>query len=188
MLVVKTNPVGIDIPVQKLQTFLFDALKKRWGVVDDNLFAYGRCYRNKVDKGYVPEVFESSADSNNTIYRAIEFVDDVYKALFFFDVDDRVKYDAGNTLARVELIFIVHLPSIKPGLLHRGDEEARNDAEKLCSQRRFGFTMNGFETGFRNVFSRFDGLLNDDQLTFRDQHPLHVFKINFDLLYSINDC
>ncbi len=106
----------------------------------------------------------------------------------FFDMYDETKYDKGSSLAKVDMVFVVSVPLLKPTLQHRGDEEIRRDVEQLCATPRFNFTMNTFKTGFKNVFSRFDGYLKKDQVTFRDLHPIHVFSIGFSLLYDINDC
>jgi hypothetical protein len=188
MIYLKNIPVGIDSPIQQFQQFLYDQLKKKWKVSDTEYDSYGRCYRNQTDAGYVPEVFVSSDLANNTVYKPALFDDTINKAVSFFDVGSVVKYDNGTSKATVYLIFMVNVALIKPTLQHRGDEEIRRDVELLCSMRRFNFTLNEFMTGYKNVFNDFDGWLKADQVTFRDLHPLHCFRLGFDLIYGIQDC
>jgi hypothetical protein len=45
--------------------------------------------------------------------------------------------------------------------------------------------MKEFGTGIKYVFGRFDGLVGKDLEQYRDTHPLHVFKLSFDLVYHI---
>lgn len=188
MLNLKNIPIGIDTPIQGFQEFIYGQLKSLWGVSDSEYDSFGRCYRNMTDAGYIPEVFVSSDQVNNTVYKEVWFDDSLHKVVSFFDVAAITKYDKGSSVATVNLIFIVNVPLLKPDIQHRGDEEIRRDIEQLCASPRFNFTMKSFVTGFKNVFANFDGYLKRDQITFRDLHPLHVFSIGFDLLYNINDC
>lgn len=188
MLNIKNTPNGIDRPIQQFQQFLYEKLKGLWSVSDSEFDSFGRCYRNMTEAGYIPEVFVSSDQQNNTVYKEVWFDDSLHKVISFFDVQSPTKYDQGSATARVDLIFIVNIPLLKPNIQHRADEEIRRDVEQLCQMPRFNFTMNSFLTGFKNVFAAFDGYLKNDQITFRDLHPLHVFSISFNLLYNINDC
>lgn len=183
MLQVKDKPVGVDIPVQGFQKFLYSQLKALWNVSDSEMDGYGRCYRNKVDKGYIPQLFDGA-----TVYKDVFFDDTLTSALFFFDSGDSVKQNAASSLVKIDLIFMVNLQRLLPSLQWRGDEEVRNQVERICLVPRYGLRMCEVVTGFKNVLSRFDGILSADQVTFRDLHPLHVFKICFDLTYNLNEC
>lgn len=188
MLNLKSSPVGIDKSIQGFQQFLYSKLKAKWGVADSEYDSFGRCYRNQADAGYIPQVFVSSEAENNTVYKEAWFDDTIHKAMSFFDSYDAVKYDKGTSTATVDMIFVVNVALLKPDIQHRADEEIRRDVELLCAMPRFNFTMKEFRTGFKNVFNRFDGWLKDDQVTFRDLHPIHVFSISFQLIYDITDC
>ncbi|MFL5807937.1 MAG: hypothetical protein ACJ749_00370 [Flavisolibacter sp.] len=182
MLVTKTKPVGFDYNIQGLQKFLYDRLKVLWNLNDDtSLEGNGRCYREKVDTGYIPRLFDASSSE----YKNVEFIDDVHAAVFFFDVWDSVRQNGTTSVAKVDLIFMVNLSKIKPDLPYRGDEEARHDIEKLCITPRYNFILKEFGTGIKYVFNRFDGLTTKDLEQYRDTHPLHVFKIGFELIYHI---
>lgn len=182
MLITKTNPVGYDFNIQGLQKFLYDPLKALWKLDDTSLEGNGRCYREKIDTGYVPRLFVPSSD---VPYKNVEFIDDIHAAVFFFDVWDSVRQNGATSIAKVDLVFMVNLSKIKPDLAHRGDEEARHDVERLCVSPRFNFVMKEFGTGIKYVLNRFDGLTTKDLEMYRDTHPLHVFKIGFELIYHI---
>lgn len=182
---IKNSVIGVDIPIQNFQKFLYNQLLLKWKISESSFLSYGRCYRSNRELGYFPEVY---VNGTPTQYVGIEFDDTNSKALYFFDLYDDVKFKDGSATARVDLIFIVNVSSLKPKTAHRADEEIRNDVERLCQMPRFGFVATDFQTGYANVFNRFAGITKNDQITWRDLQPLHVFKITFDFVYNINDC
>lgn len=179
----KNSVTGIDVNIQSLQKFLYKKLKDLWPIDDSNFDGYGRVYKNSNDKGYVPELFESSPEQNNTQYRSIYF-DKSKKGLFFFSVDDQERYKDGTAAIKVYLIFVLNVALIKDDIQHRGDEEVRNDVRKFCSLGLHELTLTGTETGFSNVFKQFTGLVNKDGEIFEDRHPIYCFKINLELMYQ----
>lgn len=183
--IIKQNPQGIDNYIQAFQVFLYGQLKSKWGLEDSYYAAYGRSYRNQQDGGYVPEVL---AETNGD-YRE-NFFDDSLYALSFFGVQDDQKYLAGGTTANVYLIFMVKTDKIKDPakIVHRADEEIRLDVERVCKMRRFGFVVKSIETGIDTVFREYSGWRKTDGIKFRDMNNSHCFRINFSLLYSIQNC
>lgn len=179
----KNSVTGIDVNIQSLQKFLYKKLKALWPIDDSNFDGYGRVYKNSTDRGYVPELFESSPEQNNTEYRSIYF-DKSKKGLFFFSVDDQERYKDGTATIKVFLIFVLNVALIKDDIQHRGDEEVRNDVRKLCSLGLHELTLTGTETGFSNVFKQFTGLVNKEGEIFEDRHPIYCFKINLELMYQ----
>lgn len=179
----KNSVTGIDVNIQSLQKFLYKKLKALWPIDDSNFDGYGRVYKNSTDRGYVPELFESSPEQNNTRYRSIYF-DKSKKGLFFFSVDDQERYKDGSATIKVFLTFVLNVALIKNDIQHRGDEEVRNDVRKLCSLGLHELTLTGTETGFSNVFKQFTGLVNKDGEIFEDRHPIYCFKINLELMYQ----
>jgi hypothetical protein len=113
----KTNPKGLDDNIQGLQKFLYNQLKALWNLDDTSLEGNGRCYREKIDSGYVPRLFVSG--STDVPYKNVEFIDEVHAAVFFFDVWDSVRQNGATSTAKVDLVFMVNLDKIKPGLAHR---------------------------------------------------------------------
>ena len=189
MLHLKDSTTGLDTPIQAFQVFLYNRLKVLWPVDDTTLEGYGRVYRNRGDKGYVPELFVPSADADNTQYKAVYFDKTTLNAMLFFDADDKVIKKGLTFEQRVGIIFIVNIDLINgvttsASLQHRGDEEARNDVRLLCQDKKCGTVDEGEETGFRNVFYRYDGLTNKDGEVFEDRHPIHCFKMNMLFIYN----
>lgn len=179
---VKESPKGIDIHIQKLQRFLYPALKTLWGITDDVAFdAYGRAYRNQVKDGAVPEAYIGGNE-----YREVLF-DDRRKAISFFGVGESIKYNVGTATAPVFIVFMVNLAEIKGGL-SRADEEVHVDVQKLLQPGRSGFEILSFETGIENVFKEYPGWRRNPGLKYRDMHPFHCFRINLSLTYNIQDC
>lgn len=185
MLYTKTAPVGMDVPIQKLQVYLHEKLLTLWGIGSADYAAYGRCYRNQKDDGYVAEVYVGKEE-----YKEV-YLDDRLAVTSFFGISGDTEVDMANT-ASVHLVFWVNLAKIKPTLAHRGDEEARLDVQKLV-RNLYGFTLKEVSTGIERVLQEYAGTTqaeqaNLDSLKFRDMHPYHCFRLDFELLYNIFNC
>jgi len=182
----KSSTEGADKNIQSFQRYLYKKLKALWPVDDSNFEGYGRVYKNKNDKGFVPELFVSSTEPGNTQYKALYFDKTKTKALFFFTVDDIESYDQaqGTATAKVGLVFMVNVALLQDKISHRGDEEVRNEIRKICSMGLYEFTLTGSETGFANIFKQFSGLVNKDGEIFEDRHPLYCFKMNMNLTFQ----
>jgi hypothetical protein len=189
MIFTKTAPVGIDIPIQRFQQFLYPELQQLWGIANDADYdCHGRAYRNQTADGYTPEVFSGVGnDLNQADYKEVYF-DDSKKALSFFFLGEITRYDVGNAVAPVGIIFMVNVPALKPAITYRGDEEIRNDVEKLCQIDRYNFRMTEMVLGIDNVFKEFSGWRKKEGIKYRDMHPTHCFRLNFNVLFDINDC
>lgn len=181
MNIIKPSVTGVDIPIQKLQTVLYDKLKPIWGYTDQNFTMFGRAYRNQTQDGYTPEVYVGRNEYNDSYF------DDKLFGSAFFGLGELEKVDKGNTIADIYLIFMVNLAKIKPGAT-RNDEEARVDVEQICLSRDFGFYLNGIVTGIDQVFKEYSGYKQTNGIKFRDTHPFHCFRLNFKLNYNIYDC
>lgn len=181
MNVTKPNVTGVDIPIQKLQSYLYPRLNAIWGTGDATYNSYGRVYRNQTKDGYAPERYIGYNEYNDT------FQDDGLWASSFFGLGETQQITKSNWNADVFLVFMVDLSKIKPQDT-RNDEEARLDVEKLCFQKLFEFTMTGVILGIDNVFKEYTGYKKNEAIRYRDMHPLHCFRINFKLNYNIYDC
>lgn len=179
MNITKPTVIGIDIPIQKFQTVLYNKIKTIWPVDDSSFNMYGRAYRNQAQaKGYQPEVYVGNNEYNDSYF------DDTLKGSAFWGLTSPEKVTAeGDTTAQVFVIFMVKLDQIKPGIT-RNDEEARNDIQKIALNRFSGLYMTGVVTGIDQVFKEY----NLDNIKFRDMHPWHCFRLNFNLVYNIYDC
>jgi hypothetical protein len=181
MNITKSPVTGVDIPIQKLQSYLYPLVKGLWGLGDSTYNAYGRAYRNQTEDGYSPEVY-TGLNEYKDVYQ-----DDTLSASSFFGVGEVQTVKASNQTADVFLIFMVDLSKIKPGAT-RNDEEAHIDIENLCKPKNFEFTFTGLVTGIDQVFKEYSGWKKKEGIKYRDMHPQHCFRLNFKLLYNIYDC
>lgn len=181
MIYLKTKAVGLDIPIQSMQNFLYVQLKKKWGLVDNDIKAYGRIYRNQSTQGYIPEAYMGNGEYADT------FFDDLVKMNYCFFAGEHQTYNKGLSVP-VSIIFCVNVPQVKPGYAWRADEEIRLDVENLLHSPRNGFMFTGVETGIGNVFKEFTSWNNKRGIPFTDTHPFHCFRINLLADYSVSLC
>lgn len=187
MLTIITDPVGIDVPIRKLQEKLHRELMVKWGldplVAEENILykSYPRCYRNRKGNGYVAEVYTSSSQYSEVYW------DDNLNALSFFGIGNSVKNGMAEK-AEVHLVFFVNLAKLKPLLTNRADEEVRLDVLNTVQKFNFGFTYNGLDLGIENVLREYPGSYRDERLRNVDMHPVHCFRLNFSLIYNKNNC
>jgi hypothetical protein len=125
MIYKKVNPVGIDVPIQKLQQTLFDKLLDMWSLDVDDYKSYGRCYRNSKEDGYVPEMFVSEGKQYQDL-----FLDDNHVVTSFFGCE-KIPLQNESFRADVHLIFAVNLTKVGINVTHRADEEVRMDVYRL---------------------------------------------------------
>ncbi len=176
MLVTKFNPTGIDLPVQRFQALVHDALG--W----DDYKAYGRCYRNKVADGYIAENYEGEGE-----YKEV-YWDDSLSALSFFGLSGSSRVEVGTNFVPVHLVFFVNLKKIAPAIQHRADEEVRKMVQNAVQGGMYGFSLQTVDLWIENVLREYPGSRRDDRLKSVDMHPVHCFRLNFSLQYRINNC
>ncbi len=172
MLYIKENPTGADRPIQRLQSHLYDGLRRTWGIKEGDYNSFGRVYRNQTSKGYIPEAYMGSGEYRDT------FIDDRFPVTSFFAVESPVNVDEVTMRANVSLIFCVDLNRIKQGVKHRADEEAHLDVVELCNM--YGFAVKSIVTGIDKVFQEYSVA----RITFNDMHPHHCFRVNLSLMYK----
>jgi len=181
MLNVITTPVGIDIPVKKFQEKLHRDLIALWEIDTATYECYGRCYRNRKDQGYVAEVYTGSNEYKDVLWN------DNLNAISFFGLRNAIKNDISQK-AEVHLVFFVNLANLKPSLPNRADEEVRLDVLNVVQKFNFGFAYTDLELGIENVLREYPGSYRDTRLKNIDMHPIHCFRLNFQLTYNKNNC
>jgi hypothetical protein len=184
MLITKTNPVGIDVPIQTLQTYLHKQLVSKWGLTgydDPAYMSYGRVYRNKKDSQYIAEAY-----IGNNEYKEV-YWDDTLTAISFFGTGSKTTFDLKNK-TDVHLVFFANVYKLKPGLAHRADEEVRNEIQQLFGNTLHGFTYESMELWLENVLREYPGSRRDNRLIAVDMQPVHCFRLNLTLLYKPNIC
>ena len=189
MIVAKVNPVGIDIEIDEIQISLYNELS--WSSAINDYEVYHRAYKNNREDGVVPEVF-----TNNNDYQEV-LMDDKFSATSFFLTPDTINWnDEGKLSADVSLIFQVNLKELYPSILHRADEEAHVEVINVLENSYNVDSIRGITTGISNVYEDLrkkfgkSTLLANEQSQYDDMEPFHVFKVDFNVLYSnkCNDC
>lgn len=183
MNVTKPTVTGIDIPIQKYQGVLYNAIKTAWTVNDQTFNMYGRAYRNqdKENNSYTPEIYNANNEYSDAYF------DDKLSGSAFWGMGETTKVTGGDVNANVFLIFMVNLDKVKPGTT-RNDEEVRNDIERIVLTPNYGFELTGIITGIDQVFKEFSGYKTVKGIKFRDMQPWHCFRLNFQINYNIYDC
>ncbi|MDR1199985.1 MAG: hypothetical protein LBK94_13415 [Prevotellaceae bacterium] len=169
MLYTKNNPIGIDREIDRLQKNVFKNLLKKWSIEQSNYNCFCRAYKNQQKGGYIPEFY-----AGNNEYREL-FFDDTVFVTSFFTVADKTNIIVNGCQTVVSLIFCVDISKLKD-IPHRGDEEIRQDVLGILK----ALDLISVETGINNVFKEF----SVSNIKYRDLHPLHCFRFNFNIIYS----
>lgn len=187
MLRVKTNPVGIDVYIQNLQTRIHNDLKTEFGFTGDAIEyeCNGRCYRNKTTDGYKAEVYKSGNE-----YEDVAWID-TKTVLSFFGQGNTVKRGI-KAEADVHFIMFANLQKLalkdkqNNVITHRADEELRQLVSGIVGRFSDGFTLLSVETGIETVMREYPGSWNKNNLQYVDMHPVHCFRLNLKLLFDPN--
>lgn len=178
----RTSPIGIDYPIQKLQSDMYNYLCGLWGVTDATYDCYGRCYRLDDGQGnYTPAAY-----ANGKEYAPLVMNDKVI-VQSYFDVAETIKVDAHmRNNATVYLIFdISDITKIYPENTDRCDEQIRNDVANYCNTL-YGFQLTAIQIGSKKALSEFTGNIIKQQKPL-DMQPRHIFRLDFTLnQYSTN--
>lgn len=171
----KETTLGIDDPIQRLQTYLYDSLVERWGFTDFN--GYGRVYKNKRNDLVVPEYYASNREYKEVL------LDDRINGIMFFSPSDTIDIFGSLMTQECDIIFSFNLKDI-------GVSNERED-EKI---RQFIlFTLNNYKgkkeirqtvTGLNNVYIDYNGVAD----YFYDMQDFHHFKIKVLLRYINKNC
>lgn len=180
MLFQKTTATGIDVSIQRLQSYLHSELLAKWDIDTADYECYGRCYRNQKEQGYIPEVFKGG--TNGKEYHEV-LLNDKVKAVSFFGVGANTTIGQDENTAQVHLIFWVNLKELSTAT-HRADEEIRNDVQQLLDKGLYMFIPTAAITGIDGVLTEYTGWRNTDNVNFRDMHPYHCFRFNMNLTYD----
>lgn len=126
--------------------------------------------------GYIPEVFTGGIEYKEVL------MNDGVPVSSFFGLSDTEQSAGGADFVDIHLIFFVDLAVLKPTLAHRGDEEVRLDVAKAAQFNPYGFKLVSTTAGLSGIISEYPGV--GDGLNFRDMHPLHCFRLNFQTQYN----
>lgn len=166
MIVLKENPVGIDLKIQKLQMFLDNWLPGY------NLEILGRTEI----KDKKPIAFYKKND-----YKEVLFINQSTSGRVFFIDNEITKTDGKKLVTTVDVIFLLDLIKIKPNVIHRADEEVK--IEILDVLKDFLPRNTDIE------ITRGIEALKDFDTRLKDLQPYHFLKFSFELKYNnSNEC
>ncbi len=175
----RTNPAGMDWYIQQLQKKLFNNLP------NSSYNSYGRAYRNKVDGGYIAEVY-----AGDNRYTEV-YLDNAVALTSWFGVSGPVKTGKQSEVD-IHIVFFANLATLalkdyKGNLItHRADGELHQQVLDLIGMSSFGISPVSIETGVDNALREYPGSRRDDRLKAADMHPYHCFRINTTLIFDPN--
>lgn len=149
---VKSNPVGIDKVIQRIQERLYDKLGF------SNIDGYGRIYPIEVKGNIIPSHFLSGTD-----YRDVLF-NDKNNGNFFFNEDPvSTEVNSTQTESTIDIIFQLDVNQLNNGGNHRNDEEIRATIREEL--KRTAFKVDKITRGLK-ALEGFDHNLRDRKLLF----------------------
>lgn len=157
----KTNPVGIDIEIQRIQNKLIEKLTE-W-----NLETYGRV--NLGDKNN-PLWFVSGKD-----YKPVLSINDKFYGTFFFVESNETETNNQISSTEIDLIFLLNIAKIKPEISHRADEEVKIEIQNI---------LRGFLTRINPKITKGNKALEGFETKLKDHQPYHFLKFTFTIRYN----
>lgn len=179
MIYAKTNPIGIDAIIQKVQEKLFNELSEKWNVVLDG---YPRCYVIEREQTKTIEHFVSKKPNSN---RKSEYSGNLIVAegnkFFFIAENEENKINNLEYQTRVSLFFILNLPEIYPEILHRCDNEVLVDIITVIDNSGAFTKDNIIIRNFKRVFYEFT---SDTE---QNMQPYYCLRIELNTLPFLID-
>lgn len=153
----RTNPVGIDKAIQRIQIKLYDRLGF------DKIDGYGRIYPLEFKGNIIPTIYISGTDYKEVLFN------DKNNGNFFFNEDPvSTEVNSTQTESTIDIIFQLDVNQLNNGGDHRNDEEIRatireelkHTAFKVDKITRGLKALEGFDHNLRDrklLFLRFSG-------------------------------
>ena len=153
-----TTPIGIDVPIKRLQTRFSDDLFS-----GKTYYSYPRCYEIDGEQ----HVFTSGID-----YEKLTQNDSIH-ALSFFVVNSEDEIEIETFEADVSIYFFVNLAQLCSSITNRADANVRREVMQIMDLKPYGFEVDNIEWGADVE----DDIVNDMQ-------PYYCFRINTKLVYE----
>lgn len=171
----KSNPVGIDKRIYKIQQAIESEFSDTW----DNFDVYGRLYLNEVDGKTTADAFIGGIDySPNGV-----FLNDTKNAEFGFIVQPS-RTGMSVIQADLKLICSCNLSAIR-GNTSRDDEEIMLSVLHIAN--KFALFPNADSIITDNIADIFSPI-SVDSFRFRNKHPWFSFAIQFSINYKNTYC
>lgn len=178
MVVRKTDPVGIDLIIDMIQTKI-DEITFKAGSTWNN---YHRAYKNPVKtrdrNGLVPELFVNGID-----YRDV-LMDDTIDLTTFFIVSDRRPVNNGIITTEISLIIQASKLDNLIDSPHRADEEINSMFIGKLNKSISKIKLTGIEHGIDNVYREFVRT----KIKLNDMNQRHVARFNMEVTYVDSCC
>lgn len=174
----RTNAVGLDSSIQRVQDRVYDFLSGRWS---GRLEGYGRAYKNIDKKGEFTYEWYSSTKKD---YEDVYYNDSSEDVVFFFvesgtaQTEDNLSFNQD-----VKMITMCNLKQIVSNVTsERMDQEVHRDVVE--GLRSANVTqINNVDTDIDTIFSG----VQTKGIEFGNIHPLHCFSVTFSVNYYLND-
>lgn len=167
---------GVDVEIEKIQTYLYNNIKDRFCLGD--LDSYGRVYKNKKSGLVIPEYYVSDGEYKEVL------LDDRVSAVMFFSTSDEAEVNGSLITQDCDLLFSINLSKL--GFSNdRDDEKIRQIVVSYLRiyNQRDDFVKQA-TTKLEKVYRDFNGVSN----YFYDMQDYHHFKIKLGLRYNNINC
>lgn len=176
MVIRKSNPVDIDLVIDKIQSKL-DTITFKSGSTWNN---YHRAYKNptKTRNGLVPEMFVNGIDYSEVL------MDDTVDLTTFFIVSDSRPFEDG--LISTEIALIVQASKLD-NLIdspHRPDEEMNARFINKLTNLHSNVKLTSVEHGIDNVYREFVRT----KIKLDDMNQRYVARFNMSVRYQSSCC
>lgn len=182
MLIQKSNPIGVDKVVDRLQVAIYNFLISTYSFTEYE--SYPRCYKNYKDGNVIPEMYNLNGNYSEVLF------DDKFNLTSFFLVSDESDRENVDIVSQdVSIIFQGLLNKLFPAIAHRADEELKAaiyNALVACGQEDY---LTSIETGVDKVYGDLR-LLGDleNRVRLDDISNFNVIRFNLKVNYDIDPC
>ena len=173
--IVKSDPAGVDTPIDTIQRALYTGLVTNGSIT--NYESYHRAYINKESNDSI----EAQRYTANGEYEDV-FTNDDFTVTSFF-IADQVRPVPDLIQSGISVIFQVNLDDALPGVTTRADEEFNNLVFSILDKLSGDIVVDEIVTGITNVYAEFD----QDKIPWDDIQPYYVVRFNLTANYFY-DC
>lgn len=171
----KTDPVGIDKVIDRIQSKIYDPLLSKWGSLD----IYGRVYK-KTDKNGSISLERYVGDGE---YKKVLFSEG-NKIFFVQGNSPKINFRQGQN--DLWVVCIIELSESTK----RNDEEAHLDLTTQIGKVLGMESLEGLEYGMTNLKKVVEEPFQNSNFNYTDIHPYHIFMLKTNVTYQIinNEC
>ncbi len=183
-LIRKISPVGIDIPIDRVQDLLYSGLGGKlplsWVTAENGYQSYHRAYKNEDNQEDAGQIVEAYDGTNE--YKDVFFADN-FSASSFFLSEDTIGSNGHLYNTDISIIFQLNLEETYPTITHRADEEAHREVLLILENAPWAsYSITELVTGIDNVYAA----LNLGKIRYTDMHPRHCFMVTMNVEYEYN--